>query len=241
MVQLAPAANMPVHVLLPSKNWPASVPPSEAATVPEAALPVLVTVNVTGALVLPLATGPKFCGVGVMVNVAALGQSPFKLALTLPPGVAETLSEAVLVPAMVGENVTTMVQVAAGANVPLHVLVPIVNWLASVPASEVVMAPEAAPPVLVTVNVTGALVLALATDPKLCVVGEMLKAAAAGVLADDPPPPHPASSKAKKAIRLILNLVASLVGLRICMLPPYLLICETPPTGAVWVLLKAKD
>lgn len=165
MVQDVPAAKtVPTQVSLLFWNWIASVPESTVVMLPEAVPPVLVTVNVTGVLVLPPATGPKLCGVGVMVNVAEV--APLKLVLTLPPGVAETFRDAVLAPAMLGKNVTTMVQVALGAKVPVQVLVPITNWLASVPANEVVMVPEAVPPVLVTVNVTGVLVLPMATDPK---------------------------------------------------------------------------
>jgi hypothetical protein len=72
----------------------------------------------------------------------------------VPPGVAVTESDPVFVPALAGTNLTPMVQVPAAASVMvLQLSVAIANSVERVMLADKV--PVDAPPVLVTVNVTG--------------------------------------------------------------------------------------
>jgi hypothetical protein len=74
----------------------------------------------------------------------------------VPPGLPLAESDADFAPVSVGANATATVHEAAGASEPpLHPFAPIANCDASVPPSAIETTPVAAPPMFVTVNVTG--------------------------------------------------------------------------------------
>src|SRR4051812_31490588 len=94
-----------------------------------------------------------------------------------PPGVPLAVSVAILSPALLGLKCTTTVQVPAGASAAPQAIAPpvtISNWVGSLPPSAVVIAPVAAPPVLVTVNVKSAPVDMATASGKACGVGVMV-------------------------------------------------------------------
>jgi hypothetical protein len=125
---------------------------ARAVVVP--AVPVgLVTVNVCGALVAPTAVLAKAGGTAGVSNKDAL--APIKLVESMPPGAAVTVTVPVAIPVpVVGLKVTAMVQLVFGASAtPLHPSVA----PNSPPGSEVVKAPAATPPVLVTTMLLEAL------------------------------------------------------------------------------------
>src|SRR5882757_8937313 len=174
----APAASVAPQVLLAIANSAALVPDSmvaRAVVVPAAAPPLLVTVNDSGALVVPVTVEGKVAALGLITSAAGGKPTPVKPDDAVPPGAAVTDKVALFCPALVGENVTVIVQFAAAANViPLH---PSVVMAISV-ESEIVVAsaPVTAPPVLVTVKVTGVPRCPNNTDAKLWFAGSIVSA-----------------------------------------------------------------
>ena len=108
MVQVAMAASelAVLHVSASLMYSAAARPVSATVRAVEAASPVLVTVKVTPVLSRPVAVAGKRPGDGVMVKAGATSPFPLSVATALPPGVAETVTVAFLVPACDGESVT---------------------------------------------------------------------------------------------------------------------------------------
>ena len=160
MVQNAAGANVTLGLqpLLLIENELKLTPLIPVVSLWEVVPPVLVTVNVTVVGVpATTATFPKFAGGGaVILKAAGVAPVPLKLALTVPPGVAETSSVVAFAPALFGVKLTEMVQVVPAAKVRPAQLSPLfTNWTASRPLSNVDIVPEVVPPILVTVKVTG--------------------------------------------------------------------------------------
>src|SRR5207245_6587101 len=113
IVQLAPAANELPHVWVWAKS-PALVPVIATPLMLREVVPTLVSVAVFAALVVPMATVPKFKLVGESFAVV-----PIPLRVTfcgLPAALSVTLSAALRVPLAVGLKVTLIVQLAPAAN-----------------------------------------------------------------------------------------------------------------------------
>jgi hypothetical protein len=102
------------------------------------------------------------------------------VALAVPPGEAETLrlADFAVVELVVGLNVTATVQVPFGGSAAAQVFAPIANCVESPPVSDVVSAPLAVPPVLVTVKVFDALVWPTVVSVNANVVGAIASAPA---------------------------------------------------------------
>src|SRR5256712_3397797 len=113
IVQLAPAANELPHVWVWAKS-PALVPVIATPLMLREVVPTFVIVAVFAALVVPMATVPKFKLVG-----ESFADVPIALRVTfcgLPAALSVTLSAALRVPLAVGLKVTLIVQLAPVAN-----------------------------------------------------------------------------------------------------------------------------
>jgi len=154
------AARVAMHLLLDNtKSPPLTVTASPAAI--EA--PGLDRVKEVTGLVSPTATAPKSLVGGAKDRAPGGSPVPFSMALTVPPGVAVTVSMPVLAPALLGLKFTATVQVALALIASPQVLAPSTNSvLLTLTWGVPVVAPE-----LVMVKVNGAaLVLPTAMPPK---------------------------------------------------------------------------
>jgi hypothetical protein len=182
-VQLAPPASVVVpETQVPPvtrANSPASVPVSEMVIAPLTSLPVAFdTVKVKSPLLVPTRKLPNGCDVGAIDSTATASPVPVNVEVGVPPGVPVTESEAVLAPGVVGLNFAFTVQLAPPARVvvPETHVPPVTraNWPASVPVSEITIAPlTSAPAAFETVNVKSPLLVLTRKLPKACAVGEI--------------------------------------------------------------------
>ena len=152
------------------------VPPASAE------LPVLVTVRVFAALLLPVGQTPKASVVGVTVAVCVAAR-PVPVRATGEP-VTATLPVIVTVPveatAEVGENTTLMVQVELAGKAGLQVPPAAPVGLENGAVTTTVMPVAVAPPALDRVRVCAVLVLPVTMLPKARLVGETLRTAKVG-------------------------------------------------------------
>jgi hypothetical protein len=168
-VHEAPAASVIPQLLLAIANSVAFAPDrrlASAVVVPAAAPPLLVTVNASGVLVLPVTVAGKVAALGLITSAAGDTPTPVRPDDAVPPGEAVTDNVALFCPATVGAKATNIVHRAAGASaVPVQLsVVTVISVESEIVADSV---PLATPPVLVTVNVTAELLWPTNTDPKL--------------------------------------------------------------------------
>jgi hypothetical protein len=143
--------SIPVHVFEESEKLPVGMIETERA--PVGPPPVLVTVKVASAELLPIVNDPKSVIMGEICSAPGVIEVPASCATAVPPGVPPTVSvdaSGPAVPLVEGANFTPTVHVAFAAIVLVEQLsVLIVKSEPFVPVS----IPDVAPPVLVTVNV----------------------------------------------------------------------------------------
>ena len=112
-------------------NWPLSAPVMVIPLMLRSASPVLVMVIVCATDVVFTRRDPKARVAG---DTAMLGLTPVPPRATVAVGVSGSFvaisKAAVLAPTEVGEKVIFCVQLAAGARVVPHVVVPLANWFA---------------------------------------------------------------------------------------------------------------
>jgi hypothetical protein len=146
-------------------NWLAFAPPRLTGLVVIATVPVLRTVIVWIAELVPTFWVPKVTGDGVMVTT---GSTPFPLRLYVF-GVAEPfevmVSVAVFAPVVVGANLTLMTQVVPGATGAAQLVA--LKEPESVPDKATLDTVKSASPVLLTVIVFAADVEPIAASPKV--------------------------------------------------------------------------
>ena len=165
-VQEAPDASAwPLHVVVPAENWPVS-PLTPVVTAPESTPPVLVTVKVWEALVVPVAWSPKSRAAGVISSAAGLAAVPVRPVTVEPPGAPLTTTDAVLAPTVVGAKATSTVQLSPAPRVvPLQASALVANCAAA-PVTATSRLPVATSPPFVTVSVSGAELVPVAAMPK---------------------------------------------------------------------------
>jgi len=162
--QLAPAARVDPHVVVPIANSAACGPINAIVSELAAAAPVLLTVSV-----LPVVPP------SVVLNVAVAGviDSSAEVVVPVPEIAADAVAPtvdaticALFVPADVGAKYTVPVHVAPGASGAPQVLPTTTKLLTSVPVIAGTIAPVDAVPVFVTVNVFDADCDPTAIEPK---------------------------------------------------------------------------
>ena len=157
IVQLPLAATELLHVLVSAKS-PGLVPVNAMLLMVRAAFPVLFSVKVWAALVVPRVWLLK---VRLVAVTPATGALPVPVRLTvcgLPLALSAMLTEAVRAPVAVGVNVTLIVQVPFAATELPQVLVA-AKSPGSVPAVPILVTVKLAFPVLVRVTACAALVV----------------------------------------------------------------------------------
>src|SRR5205814_2047134 len=123
--QLAPAARVIPHLLPPvglTKSVPVPVLFTATVSMEIAVPPGLVTMKVVAGLVSPTATFPKSFDAGVMVSWPPMTPVPLNAALTMPPGVADTLRVPLFGPTEPGLNVTAIVHEPLAGSACMHLL-----------------------------------------------------------------------------------------------------------------------
>jgi hypothetical protein len=173
MVHTAPGANPPAHVLDTWKS-PGADPAREYWIGPANVPPMFVMVMTCGALVDRSATDPKVSDSGLTESCAGATPVPVSELETVPPGEAVTVSEADIVPDVLGTNAAITVHEAPGFSaLPLQLSLPSANCAALAPVSEVWSGPLTVLPLFVTVNNIVPGVPPTTTVPKLCDVGRI--------------------------------------------------------------------
>jgi hypothetical protein len=122
IAQLFSTATLAPQVLVSAKS-PGLAPPMLMLEMFNAALPVLDSVTLCAALVVPTLCEPK---VRLPTDRLAAGAAPVPLRLTvwgLPPALSAIASDALRVPAAVGVNVTLIAQLLSAATLLPQVLV----------------------------------------------------------------------------------------------------------------------
>ena len=148
-VQVPPAATGVVQPV--AANSDASAPVTVRPVTVSGPVPVLVTVTVCAADVVPTAWPPKARVAGATATCGAV-PVPVRSTTGAAPGASEaTVSVAALAPAVVGGNVTSTVHVAPGATAAAQPVA--ANCAASVPPTVSADTVSGAEPVLVTVTV----------------------------------------------------------------------------------------
>jgi hypothetical protein len=127
MVQFAPAASEVLQSVVPDHTRVKSaafVPENVVARLVRAAVPVLVTVSISDALVVPTARAAKVSDVGE-TSATPTPPVPLRGTVTPVPGAATLMfSAALFTPSARGVNLTAMVQLAPAASEVLHSVVP---------------------------------------------------------------------------------------------------------------------
>jgi hypothetical protein len=152
MPQLAPAATEAPHVLVSAKS-----PLAVMLVIVNAALPVLVSVTVCAALVVPMVWLAKVSEVGEKLTAGAGTAAPVPVSVAvcgLPAVLSTMLNVPVRVPAAVGLKVTLIVQLAPAATE-----VPQVSLSAKSPVAEMLVMLKAMLPVLDSITLCAALVV----------------------------------------------------------------------------------
>ena len=166
MVQLAPAATE-----LPQVSVSAKSPLAEILVIVKVAEPVLLSVTVCAALVVPTVWLAKVIEVAERLAVV-VGAVPVPVRLTvcgLPEALSVMLKVPVRIPEAVGVNVTLMVQLA-----PTATELPQVSVSVKSPLAEMLVIVRATLPVLDSVTVCAALVVPTVWPPNVTDVGETL-------------------------------------------------------------------
>src|SRR5690349_18273068 len=184
-VQLSAAARIwPVHVSAPAANSLGSDPVGWIVIAPVGEPPVLVTVNVAVVVpTLPTTTPPSMFTLAAIDIAPSVTPRPARLAVTAPPGFAETRSVAAFAPALAGANTTAIWQVAAGASVAQLLLSK--EKLAVSPSNAAAIEPVATVPVLEIVNAAAGLAAPSVTEPTSLDVRSMWSAACPGDVSVD--------------------------------------------------------
>ncbi len=185
MVQLAATARLAAQLLLSTKSV-GLVPASEIVTPVNAAVPLLVSVTVLAALVVVSACVAKASLVALKVTFGAVAMPVPVSAMVCgdPVALSFTSTVAVYAAAAAGLNSSVMVQLAATARLAAQLLLSIKS-VGLVPASETVTPVSAAVPLLVSVTVLAALVVASVWLPNASLVALNVAAGAAAIPVPD--------------------------------------------------------
>jgi hypothetical protein len=158
IVQLLPAATLAPHVL-PCAKSPAFVPVTPMLDIASGLPPLLLSVTVCAALVLPTDCVPKLKLLAERLTVGGVA-TPVPVSETvcgLPVASSVIVTAATRLPAAVGLNVTLIVQLAPPATLAPHVFVS-EKSPAFVPVIAMLVI-DNGPPLLLSVTVCAALVL----------------------------------------------------------------------------------
>jgi hypothetical protein len=161
MEQAEPAAKLDGHVLPEIEKSPGLVPPNATVVKLTALLPVLVTVTLCAALVVPVFCNAnvKLDGLIPSVNVGTWPAPLSPMDCGLPVALSVRVIEAVRVPLAVGEKVALIEHAEPAARLDGHVFPEIEKSPGLVPPNTTVVKLTALLPVLVTVTLCAALVV----------------------------------------------------------------------------------
>jgi hypothetical protein len=155
IAHVPPLAPIVLHVLLVMAKSPLSVPVIVALVTITAFVPLLVTVTVNGALVVPTVSSPKFTGEG---DIAISLPLPLKaIVCGLMQALSVTTIDPERVPTAAGVKVTDIVHFPPAARLLPHPFAVIVKSLAFVPPTAMLEIVRGAPPGLLSVRFRGAL------------------------------------------------------------------------------------
>src|SRR5262249_36930512 len=118
----------------------------------------------------PTVTLPNACVAGA-VSKAGPSPTPVSAAALSPPGMAETVNDALFDPLDFGAKCTETMHVPVGASGDVHVLAVTMNSPLSLPVRATVSLPLSTLPVLVIVNVASSLAVFTSCDPNALLGG----------------------------------------------------------------------